>query len=130
HRGPDLHLRDRADERREEHHAVGYILGSVGKVLAAVSFRISQPVGKNEGLAILLERFDIATRRRMDRHREKAKLHGVVRKARAGPAAFLSCRPRLHKSPSPRPAILRARSRTCINPTIDRRWRLRPARLP
>src|SRR5262249_27868928 len=73
-------------EGGEEHHAVGYILGGVSQVLAAISLRVAEPVGENEGFAVLLEGLDIAARRRMDRHREKAELHEGLRErpGRAG----------------------------------------------
>ena len=59
HRGPDFHLRGHAEQRGDEHHAVGNVLGRVGEVLAAIAFAVSEPVGENEGFAILLERLDI-----------------------------------------------------------------------
>ena len=82
HRGPDFHLRGHAEQRGDEHHAVGNVLGRVGEVLAAVAFAVSEPVGENEGFAILLERFDIMPCRRMDRHREIAEFHAFLRAGR------------------------------------------------
>src|SRR5712691_5532399 len=78
HRGTDLHLRGDAQQRCDEHQAVGNVLGRVGEVLAAIAFGVSEPVGENEGFAILLERLDVASCRRMDRHREIAELHACL----------------------------------------------------
>src|SRR5260221_8438639 len=91
HGGPDFHLRGRAEERGDEHHAIGNILGRVGEVFAAITFAVSEPVGENEGVPILLERFDVAPCRRMHRHREIAEFHAFLRGApRVGDAALLS----------------------------------------
>src|SRR5438034_5173701 len=91
HGGPDFHLRGRAEERGDEHHAVGNVLGRVGEVFAAIAFAVSEPVGENEGVPILLERFDVAPRRGVHRHREIAEFHGFLRGApRVGDAALLS----------------------------------------
>src|SRR5262249_35417215 len=49
HGGPDFHLRGRAQQRGDKHHAVGNVLGRVGEVLAAIAFAVSEPVGENKG---------------------------------------------------------------------------------
>ena len=59
HGGPDLHLRGRAQQRGDKHHAVGNVLGRIGEVLAAITFAVSEPVGENEGFPILLECLDV-----------------------------------------------------------------------
>src|SRR5262249_2270506 len=115
----------------------GNVLGRVGEVFAAIAFAVSEPVGENEGVPILLERLDVAPCRGMHRHREIAKFHAFLRGApRVGDAALLSrgsyctrggircrCAYRPRTGGGRRPAILRARSRTCINRMIDLRWR-------
>ena len=87
----DFHLRGRAQQRGDKHHAVGNVLGRVGEVLAAIAFAVSEPVGENKGFPILLERLDVAPCRGMHRHREIAKFHAFLRGApRVGEAALLS----------------------------------------
>jgi len=91
HGGPDFHLRDRAQQRGDKHHAVGNVLGRVGEVFAAIAFAVSEPVGENEGVPILLEGFDVAPCRGMHRHREIAEFHAFLRGAPRGSATRHCC---------------------------------------
>src|SRR5712691_5959763 len=65
-------------------------------MLAAIALAHAELVGQNEGFAILLERFHIASRRGVDRHGEIAELHRVLRDAggTGEGGALLSCRTR------------------------------------
>ena len=83
-RGPDLDLRGHAEQRGDEHHAVGNVLGRIGEVFAAIALAVSEPVGENKCFAILLERLDVTSRRRMDRHREITKFHAFLRGGEEG----------------------------------------------
>src|SRR4051794_40971950 len=83
-RGPDLDLRGDAEQRGDEHHAVRNVLGRIGEVFAAIAFAVSEPVGENKGFAILPERLDVTSRRRMDRHREITKFHAFLRGGEKG----------------------------------------------
>jgi hypothetical protein len=107
HRGPDFDLGGHAEQRCDEHHAVRDVLGGVGEVLAAIAFAVSEPVGENKGFAILLERLDVASRRRMDRHREISKFHAFLRSAGRGRRRILVLWRPSHKSlPASAPAFL------------------------
>src|SRR5262249_43101405 len=77
HRGAELDLRGEAGERRAERHAVRDILGDVGQMLAAIAFAVAKPVGEDKGLAILLQRLGIVSRRRMNRHDEETEVHAI-----------------------------------------------------
>ena len=69
----------RVDQRGEEHQARGDVLGAVGDVLADVALHEAQLVGEDERLAVLGQAHAPILAERMDRHREKSKLH--VRRA-------------------------------------------------
>ena len=49
-------------------------------MLAAIAFAVAEPVGEDEGLAVLLEGLGVISRRRMDRHDEEAELHEFLRR--------------------------------------------------
>ena len=55
--GRELDLLCFGDERGLEHHAVGDVLARVGEMLAHEGVMETEPVGKNDGLAILFQRF-------------------------------------------------------------------------
>src|SRR3954447_12598454 len=97
-RGPDLDLRGHAEQRGDEHHAVGNVLGGIGEVLAAIALAVSEPVGENKGFAILLERLDVTSRRWMDRHREITKFHAFLRSGEEGRCRILVLWGLSHKS--------------------------------
>ncbi len=75
HRGAELDLLGDAEQRRDEHHAVGDVLDFVGEVLAAIALGVAEPIGEDERLAVLLQRLGIVPALRVDRHGEKAKVH-------------------------------------------------------
>ena len=95
HRGAELDLRGRAEERRDEHHAVGDVLGLVGEVLAAIAFAVAEPVGEDERLTVLFQGFGVISCRRMDRHDEKTEFHATLRDALS--EGIVVSRDRLHK---------------------------------
>src|SRR4029077_16241477 len=88
------------EQRGDEHHAVGNVLGRIGEVLAAIALAVSEPVGENKCFAILLERLDVTSRRRMDRHREITKFHAFLRGGEEGRRRILVLGGLSHKRPS------------------------------
>jgi hypothetical protein len=63
------------DERGEEQQRVGDVLRLVGEVLADEGIVEAEPVGEDDGLAVLLQRFGVIPVQRMHRHHENSKLH-------------------------------------------------------
>ena len=58
---------------------LGMFSTCVGQMLAAIAFAVAEPVGEDERLAVLLQRFGVVPALRMDRHGEKAELHATLR---------------------------------------------------
>jgi len=67
-------------------------------VFAAIALAVSEPVGENKCFAILLERLDLTSRRRMDRHREITKFHAFLRGGMEGRRRILVLWSLSHKS--------------------------------
>ena len=74
--GAELDLPRVGDQARLEQHGVRDALGRVGDVLADVGLGVPQPVGKNDGLAVLLQDFRVVPVQAVDRHGEESELHG------------------------------------------------------
>ena len=73
--GAELDAPGRLDQRADEHHARGDVLGAVGVVLADIAFGVAELVGEDERLAILAQRLAPVLLERMDRHGEEAEIH-------------------------------------------------------
>jgi hypothetical protein len=73
--GPELDLRGRVNQRRQERHRVGNVLAGIGEMLAHESAREAELVAEDDGFAILLERFGPVPMHRMHRHREVPQSH-------------------------------------------------------
>jgi hypothetical protein len=79
--GAELDAPGRLDQRADEHHAGGDVLGAVGVVLADIAFGVAELVGENESLAILAQRLPPVLVERMDRHGEEAEVHLILRRS-------------------------------------------------
>ena len=73
--GAELDALGRLDQRGDEHHARGDVLGAVGGVLADVALDEAELVGEDERLAVLAQRRPPVLAQRMDRHGEEAEFH-------------------------------------------------------
>ena len=76
--GAELDPVGRVDQRRQEQHRAGDVLGGVGQVLADERIVIAEPVAQHDRLAILLERLGVVGVQRMHGHREIAETHAGI----------------------------------------------------
>jgi hypothetical protein len=77
--GAELDVLGVVGQRRQKDRAGGDVLRLVGGVLAAQSDREAELVGQDESFAILAQRRPPILVQGMDRHGEKAKIHGIPR---------------------------------------------------
>jgi hypothetical protein len=65
----------RVSQRRDEHQTARNVLDGVRKMLPAKRLRVTELIGQDECLPVLLDRFSADTPLRMYRHNEVSKLH-------------------------------------------------------
>ena len=73
--GAELDLLRVGNQACLEKHRIRDALGRVGDMLADIGLRITEPVGQDNGLAVLLQNLGIVPVQPVDRHGEEAELH-------------------------------------------------------
>ena len=79
------------DQRGVEDHAVGDVLGLVGEMLAHEGVIEAEPVGQDDGLAVLLQRLRPVPVNRVHRHREVAQSHSRSPRVSISKLCLLGC---------------------------------------